>query len=59
MAGLFPSSIDGKYAERMKVQVGVAKSFVVARLEHNASEGNTESKEGILRFYNFGLDFDR
>lgn len=38
MAGLFASSFDGKYAGRMKVKVGVAKSFVVARLEHNAFE---------------------
>jgi len=28
MAGLFASSIDGKYAGRMKVQVGVAKSYI-------------------------------
>ena len=38
MAGLFASSIDGKYAGRMKAQVGVAKSFVVAGLEYDASE---------------------
>ncbi len=38
MAGPFASSIDGKYAGRMKVQVGIAKSFVVAGLEYNASE---------------------
>lgn len=38
MVGLFASSIDGKYAGGIKVQVGVAKSFVVAGLEYNASE---------------------
>ncbi|WP_312196189.1 hypothetical protein [Epilithonimonas vandammei] len=28
MAGLFASSIDGKYAGRMKVKVGVAKNYI-------------------------------